>query len=102
MTANVETLLATLSAEDIAALLAQVKVSQKNESAQRKEERERVKGVVQGITRIITKEGGPKATFKSGAQGWSLGGTVEVDGVTYKVSMLVRDAATIPTNDPTE
>lgn len=55
------------------------------------------KDFTQKVVNAVT--GGPLArqTFQTGAEGWNLGGTfVGVDGQTYKVQILLRDAATIP------
>lgn len=99
-TPAVDALIASLSQEDLQALLSAVKVTQKNESAARRNERDRIKGVVAGVVNILTREAGTRQTFTSGAQGWSLGGTFKAqDGNEYKVSILMRDVTTIPAKD---
>lgn len=50
------------------------------------------------ITALVTSDV-PEQTFNSTAVGYSTGGKFEVDGRTYRVTVLVRDEETIPAKE---
>jgi hypothetical protein len=98
---------ASLSAAERAALLADLKAEQSAEVAARKAAREASKGFLAKFVGILASGavGVPaEVTMKSGAQGWTLGGKdveVPVQGGVRKarVSILVRWEDTIPATD---
>lgn len=94
----------TLSAADIAAIVAHNKAQEAAEREARKALREQTRGFIGNFVRTLAATVVPQ-TFKSGAVGWSLGGKdIEVtheDGtvVKYRVSILIRREDSIPADD---
>lgn len=90
--------LANLSDADKAQLVAQIKADEERAAVERKAAREKGKALTSDIVTMVTTSEVPRQTFTSGAEGWSLGGSkfVGADGNTYRVSVLLRDEATIP------
>ena len=90
----------SLSAEDYARLTSEMKEREAAQALAAKAQREAAKGLAADVVTLVTTSDIPRQTFTSTAQGWSLGGKFEgADGNTYKVSILLRDVATIPAND---
>lgn len=91
--------LANLSTEDQAKLIEQYKAHEAKTAADAKAARERAKSLASDVVTLVTTSDIPRQTFTSTAEGWSLGGKFEgADGKTYRVSVLLRDEATIPKN----
>lgn len=93
--------LASLTDEDRAALVAQIKADEQRAADEAKAAREKAKGLAADIVTMVTTSDVPRQTFSSTAEGWSLGGSkfVGADGKTYRVSVLLRDEATIPASE---
>lgn len=93
--------LADLDESQVEALMAQVKERQDAEAEAKKAQREQAKGLAQDIVTLVTTSEVPRQTFQSGAQGWQLGGKdfTSEDGTKYRVSVLIRDEATIPAKE---
>lgn len=93
--------LANLSVEDRAALVAQIKADEESAANEKKAAREKGKALTSDIVTMVTTSDVPRQTFTSTAEGWSLGGSkiVGADGHTYRVSVLLRDEATIPASE---
>lgn len=88
------------SAEDVAKILAAAQAQAENEKAARGVLRNAGKALAQDVTLLVTGSSVPRQTFQSGAEGWSIGGSLlGADGNTYKVSILLRDVATIPAKE---
>jgi hypothetical protein len=100
--------LSTLSAADLAAVLAHARAAESAEREARKAARELSRSFLGKFVRMLVNqhEGVPgEQSFKSGAHGWSMGGkdiAVQLpDGSTRaaRVSILVRWEDTIPSGD---
>ena len=96
----------TLSAADLAAVIAHARNAEVAEREARKAARDSSRTFISKFVRILAGgSAGVETTFKSGAVGWSLGGkNVEValaDGTLRKarVQILVRWEDTIPAAD---
>lgn len=87
-----------LTPEQVEALFAQMRARDEQQKAAAKAKREKGKTLTSAFVATVVHEL-ERQTFTSGAEGYSLGGKVEIDGTTYRVSVLIRDEATIPPKD---
>lgn len=89
----------TMSATDLADLVAQVRALDEATKAAQKAQRETSRNVTSRFLADVIFEL-PEQTFTSGARGYSLGGSKFTHGdKTYRVSVLIRDEATIPAKE---
>lgn len=90
-----------LSPGQLAALFAQFTAKQNADKAARKAARTAHLAFLTRFVKILG-ETFPSQTFTSGAVGWSMGGTVKIDGRDARVSLLVRWSDTIPAKEEAE
>ncbi len=88
-----------LTAAQVAEVLAQLKEAQDASEAAAKAKREQGKAITSAFVGTVV-DALDEQTFTSGARGYSLGGSkVAHGGKTYRVSILIRDEATIPAKE---
>lgn len=91
--------LSDLDAEQIQALVAQIKAEEEAKVNEAKALREAGKSLTLSFVEQVVNTL-PEQTFTSTARGYSLGGSkIAVAGKTYRVSVLIRDEATIPAKE---
>lgn len=90
----------SLSAEDVATLVAQLKAQEEAKANEAKAKREEAKALTKEFTARVVNDL-DEQVFSSGAHGYSLGGSKIVlpNGKSYRVSILIRDEATIPAKE---
>jgi predicted O-methyltransferase YrrM len=86
----------TLSDAQRKALYEQMKAEEAQEREAAKALRAEAKTITGKFVAALVASDVPEQTFESTAVGYSTGGKFEVDGRTYRVSVLIRDEATIP------
>lgn len=89
----------TLDAAQVAHLVAQIKANEASQKAAQKAKREKSRTLVADFVTTVVHEL-DEQSFSSGARGYSLGGSkIDAYGRSWRVSVLIRDEATIPAKD---